>query len=598
MNRRLSILSALAALLIFAPPASATIHYRISLKNPSQHIFQVSMDVPATGGELTVALPAWNALYQIRDFAYRVRDVQAEIPGKTPDAILQPEKIDKQTWRIALPAGSSSSAQTGVRITYSIVWDDPGPFDSQLNQSHAFLNFAEVLMYVPDRRAEPCDVAFENIPSGWRAIAELPAGPDADSFDAASYDALVDAPAELGNFKERDFDDSGAHFRVVLDAGNFDFAALTHNLLRITSSEIRMMGGPPFREYTFFFHIGDYPDVGGGGMEHANGTAIAASSLEEATDIAAHEFFHAWNVKRIRPQSLAPVDFTREQYTRALWFAEGVTSTYASYTLERTGLWSRQRFYADFARQIAQLQSLPARHWQSVEESSLDAWLEKYTAYRVPARSISYYNKGQIDGVLLDLAIRSATQNRKSLDDVLRLMNQEYAEQGKFYDNSNGVRAAVEQVAGKSFEDFFRRYVSGTEEIPYQDFLSLAGLDLQVTKQVTPTLGFWPGGAFGGRESSVATIEPGSAAESAGIMPGDDILALDGKPFPANFTTWLSARTPGETVKLLVRRDGRELNFSIPVASHEDDRYSVVEASHPTGIQRRIREGILRGSTD
>lgn len=598
MNRRLSILFAFAALFLFARPASATIHYRISLSNPAQHIFQVSMDVPAAGGELIVALPAWNALYQIRDFAYRVRDVQAEIPGTTPDAILHPEKIDKQTWRIALPAGSTSSAPTGVRITYSIVWDDPGPFDSQLNTSHAFLNFAEVLMYVPDRRAEPCEVALENIPSGWRAIAELPAGPDAVSFDAASYDALVDAPAELGNFKERDFDESGTHFRVVLDAGNFDFAALTHNLQRITSSEVRMMGGPPFREYTFFFHIGDYPDVGGGGMEHANGTAIAASSLEEATDIAAHEFFHAWNVKRIRPQSLAPVDYTKEQYTRALWFAEGVTSTYASYTLERTGLWSRQRFYADLARQIADLQSLPARHWQSVEESSLDAWLEKYTAYRVPARSISYYNKGQIDGVLLDLAIRSATQNRKSLDDVLRLMNREYAEQGKFYDDSNGVRAAAEQVAGKSFEDFFRRYVSGTDEIPYQDFLSLAGLDLQIAKQVTPTLGFWPGGAFGGRESSVATIEPGSAAESAGIMPGDDILALDGKPFPANFTTWLSARTPGETVKLLVRRDGRELNFSIPVASREDDRYSIAEAPHPTGIQRRIREGILRGSTD
>ncbi|MGH9759161.1 MAG: hypothetical protein ACRD4M_15605, partial [Candidatus Acidiferrales bacterium] len=292
MIRRLAIL--FPALLIFAPGASATIRYRISLKNPSQHVFQVSMDVPAAGGELTVAIPAWNALYQIRDFAYRVRDVQAEIPGATPATIIHPEKIDKQTWRISLPAASSSAAPSDVRITYSILWDDPGPFDSQLNGSHAFLNFAEVLIYIPGRRAEPCEVTFDDVPSGWRAIAELPAGPDADSYDAASYDALVDAPAELGNFKERDFVESGAHFRVVLDAGNFDFAALTRNLQRISGSEIRMMGGAPFREYTFFFHIGDYPDVGGGGMEHANGTAIAANSLVEATDIAAHEFFHAW----------------------------------------------------------------------------------------------------------------------------------------------------------------------------------------------------------------------------------------------------------------------------------------------------------------
>ena len=431
-----------------------------------------------------------------------------------------------------------------------------------------------------------------------RAIAELPASADANTFDAVSYDALVDAPAEIGNFDEREFDESGAHFRMVLDAGNFDSAALEHNLQRITSSEIRMMDGAPFREYTFFFHIGDYPDVGGGGMEHANGTAIAASSLEEATAIAAHEFFHAWNVKRIRPQSLAPVDYTKEQYTRALWFAEGVTSTYASYTLERAGLWSRKKFYADLAQQIAELQSHPARKWQSVEESSLDAWLEKYTDYRVPARSISYYNKGQIDGVLLDIAIRAATQNRKSLDDVLRLMNHKYAQQGKYYDDSNGVRAAVEEVAGKSFEDFFRRYVSGTDEIPYQDFLPLAGLDLQISKQVTPTLGFWPGGAFGGKESSVATIEADSAAESAGILPGDDILALDGKPFPANFTTWLAGRKPGETVNLRVRRDGREINFSYIVESQEEDHYSVAEAPHPTDIERRIREGILHGATD
>src|SRR3984885_11791040 len=181
--------------------------------------------------------------------------------------------------------------------------------------------------------------------------------------------------------------------------------------------------------------------------------------------IAAHEFFHAGNVKRIRPQTLDPVDFTKEQYTRALWFAEGVTSTYAAYTLERSDLWPKEKFYADLAAQISELDSRPARLWQSVEESSLDAWLEKYDDYRRADRSISYYNKGEIDGMLLDLAIRDTTDNHKSLDDVMRTMNEQFAKQDRFYDDSASVRAVSEQIAGGKFDDFFARYVSGTDEI-------------------------------------------------------------------------------------------------------------------------------------
>jgi predicted metalloprotease with PDZ domain len=290
---------------------------------------------------------------------------------------------------------------------------------------------------------------------------------------------------EAGKFEGFQFTESGARFRVVVDADNWNRERLEQGLHRITRYELQLMGGPPpfdppYHEYTFFFHIGPYADVGGGGMEHRNSTVIAATSVDSAIAVAAHEFFHVWNVKRIRPQSLDPVDYTKEQYTRALWFAEGVTSCYAAFTLERSGLWSKSQFYADLASQIGELQSRPAHRWQSVEESSLDAWFENYDGYNSPDRSISYYNKGQIVGLLLDLAIRDATDNRKSLDDVFRRMNEEYARQGKFYNDSEGVRAAVEEVAGKSFNDFFLRYVSGTDEIPYDDFLAIAGLELNL----------------------------------------------------------------------------------------------------------------------
>ena len=285
------------------------------------------MSIPNAGQGLEVAMPAWNALYQIRDFAYRIRDPKAAIvdPTSGNSSPVGLRALDKQTWQID-PAGNSRSSNASGYVTmrYSIEWDDPGPFNSQLNSRHAFVNFAEILMYVPNRRGEDVEVAFEDLPSDWKLISELPSGDRQHSFMAAGYDALVDAPVEAGLFSEFSFDNQGAHFRVVVDGAEWNKNSLEDDLRRITACEMRLMGGPPFREYMFLFHIGSYADVGGGGMEHANSTAISATSVESAAAVAAHEFFHAWNVKRIRPQALEPVDFTKEQYTRALWFAEGL----------------------------------------------------------------------------------------------------------------------------------------------------------------------------------------------------------------------------------------------------------------------------------
>jgi len=473
------------------------------------------MTVPVNKDDVVVAMPAWNALYQIRDFSYRVRPISAEFFIRSAGYGQPIEELDKQTWRLCRCA-SLKERPPAITFEYSIEWNEPSPFDSQLNEHHAFLNLAQVLMYVPDRRGEDVEVQFENVPAGWKMIAELASGSAPNSFIAPSYDELVDAPVEIGAFDEFDFDSGGAHFRAALDSKNAKSleTSLQHILQRITGYEIQLMGGAPFKEYTFIFHVGSRGEVAGGGMEHANSVAISVNTPGELLELPAHEFFHAWNVKRIRPQTLEPVDYSKEQYTRALWFAEGVTSTYGAYTLERTQLWSKEDFYNDLAAQITELESRPAHKWQSVEDSSLDAWLEKYDDYNLPARSISYYNKGQILGVILDLAIRDATDNRKSLDDVMRSMNEQYAKQHKFYDDSEGIRAVVEQVAGTSFQDFFRRYVAGVEEIPFDKFLDLAGLQLKTE----------------------------------------------------------SAKAGGA--------------------------YSITEAPHPTDRQRRIRDGLLHGTTD
>jgi predicted metalloprotease with PDZ domain len=354
------------------------------------------------------------------------------------------------------------------------------------------------------------------------------------------------------------------------------------------------MDGAPFERYTFILHIGK--GAGGSGMEHANSTAISASSDEYLPNVAAHEFFHLWNVKRIRPASLEPVDDTKEQSTRALWFAEGVTNTYASYTLVRSGIWSKEQFYADLGEQITELEARPANRWQSAEQSSLDAWLEKYPLYNQPEYSVSYYTKGQVLGNLLDILIRDRTGNEKSLDDVLRSLNTNFAKQGKTYRDSLDIRLTAESLTGGSFEEFFQKYVAGTDPFPYQKILGLAGLALRTVERRRPTLGFFvehePNGAF-----IVSTVDSEGAAAQAGLRAGDVILNWNGGEAPRRIDRWLQEQKAGDLLKLRIRREDKEITLEFRLGEIKETLYQVTEDSHADEKARHIREGILRGET-
>jgi len=331
-------------------------------------------------------------------------------------------------------------------------------------------------------------------------------------------------------------------------------------------------------------------------MEHANSTAISLRSAEELPNIAAHEFFHLWNVKRIRPVKLDPVDYTKEQYTRALWFAEGVTNTYAAYTVVRSQLWSKDQFYFDLSQQISGLEGRPANRWQSAEESSLDAWLEKYPLYNRPEESVSYYSKGQILGVLLDILIRDRTDNEKSLDDVLRAMNNEFAKRNKPYRDSLDIRLTAEQVVGGSFEEFFRKYVSHAEQLPYSQIFPLAGLDFRTAQRKRPVLGFFTErGATG--EVIVRNLDAESSAVQAGLRSGDVILSWNGAEPPRNAERWVYSQKAGSVVHVRVRRDDREMSIDFRIDEATETFYQVVEDSHAGAKAKRIRDGILRGTT-
>jgi predicted metalloprotease with PDZ domain len=416
-------------------------------------------------------MPAWNALYEIRDFSAHVQKVEAT-NGASP---LPLGKTDKQTWRIT---GTGT-----ITISYDTFWDEPGPFATQLNAEHAFINPAMILMYVPDRRREAISLGFAEVPPGWRVDTSAGPGylPSSQAMgwviSAPTYDALADSPIEIGKFEAVSLTGFAKPIMVGIHGKIEKRSEFEKKLSLICEYESLLMGGAPFERYLFIYHVGD--GMGGGGMEHSNGTAIAAPNENALLFLSAHEFFHLWNVKRIRPASLEPVDYTKEQYAKALWFAEGVTSTYSDYTLVRTGIWTKNMYYAALGRQISELEARPANAWQSAEQSSLDTWFENSPVYNRPENSVSYYTKGAVLGVLLDFWIRQQTNNARSLDDMMRAMNEKFGKTGKPYRDHEDLELVCTETAGTSCKEFFDNYVSGTKPFPYDEYFGFAGLKIR-----------------------------------------------------------------------------------------------------------------------
>jgi predicted metalloprotease with PDZ domain len=570
--------------------SGATIRYEVSLAHPEQHLFHVTMTIPDVAGEVSVQMPAWDALYQIRDFSSHVQ--QVEVFAGSQKAFT--EKLDKQTWHIK---GTGT-----IKISYAAYWDEAGPFASQLNSEHAFINPAMILFYVPSRRDENISLSVTFSSSTWRAAGPLLSGYVEDGrnqsvlFNAASYDALADGPIEVGKIDEFDLGGISPRILVVIHGDDWRKKQVEQDLKRICQYELRLMEGAPFEHYTFILHIGKGAAGSGGGMEHANSTAISAPSDEYLPGVAAHEFFHLWNVKRIRPATLEPVDRTKEMYTRALWFAEGVTNTYGSYTLVRSGIWTKEQFYADLSEQISELEGRPANRWQSAEQSSLDAWLEKYPLYNQPEYSVSYYTKGQVLGDLLDILIRGRTNNEKSLDDVLRALNTDFAKQGKTYRDSLDIQLTSEKIAGGSFEEFFQKYVAGADPFPYHQVLALAGLELHAVERRQPALGF-----FAEREPSgpwiVRRVDSEGLAAQAGLRAGDVIINWNGGEVPRRLERWLHEQKLGDQLKLRVHRENREVSVEFRLGEIKETRYEVSEDSRASDKARHIREGLLHGVT-
>jgi predicted metalloprotease with PDZ domain len=412
---------------------------------------------------------------------------------------------------------------------------------------------------------------------------------------------MVDSPVEIGDFKEADFEESGAHYRVIVDAepSDYQMEKLTAMLHKIVLAATSWMSDRPFDSYMFLYHFPRGP--GGGGMEHAYSTAIAlnadvlAKAPEALSSVTAHEFFHLWNVKRIRPQTLEPADYTKENYTRALWFSEGCTSAAADFIELRAGLLDESHFEKELASAIGELERRPAHLTQSAEESSLDAWLEGDAYYRRPERSISYYNKGELLGITLDLAVREASHGQATLREVFQWMNQKYARQGRFFADSDGVREAAEAVSHADLKWFFEKYVAGIEEIPWNEFFRGVGLRVVERTDTIADAGFLASRNFDG-PMTVAAVTAGSEAEQAGLQAGDTILEINGKIAGQETSQEMARMNPGENISIKIRsRRGAERELKFKVGSREEVGYEVKDMETITAEQRTRRAAWLKG---
>ena len=573
--------------------------YFVSLADPGRHLAHVSLRLREGSGVRKLDMPVWNALYQVRNFAANVENVQAQ-DASGRDATVR--KTTTSEWEITAPVGC-------LVVSYDVHVDAPGPFGSVLDTDHAFFNWAMILMYSPALRSQAMSIRLLDTPTTWEMRdlhvlgAAAPGKVDQAVGIARNYDELVDSPVEVGTFQQSSFQQDGATYHIVVDGNpaDYDMAKLDKTLQAITHAAVDWMQDRPYDEYTFLYHFPRGP--GGGGMEHAYGTAIEVNADRLRTNllplaaVSAHEFFHLWNVKRIRPQSLEPIDYQHEMDTRALWFSEGVTSTVGDMLLARSGLIDESQYLRAVSEEISELQRRPARQWQSVEESSLDAWFEGMAFYRSRERSISYYNKGELVGILLDLRIRQLTNGKKSLRDLFQWMNRQYAQQHRFFAGSAGVEEAAEAVTGQSFAAFFRDYVAGVKELAYDDFFQFAGLHVAVNTAQFAAAGFATSANIGA-QPEVTQVDTNSDAQRQGVRVGDRVTAVNGKPAEAQVDEELSRLPPGTTVRLQLenRRGKREVELRL--GSRQEESYELGDLPTVTPEQRKHRTAWIHGDDE
>lgn len=563
-----------------------SIRYRVRVPDPRTQLVVVELEAHGVGSAATLALPAWTpGSYLLREFARNVVRFEAADGDWTPVAW---EKIEKHRWRVDPPGDGV------LRARWVLFCGELSVRTNHADASHAFLTGAATFLFVEGREGELAEVVFE-LPEGWRVTCALPEANGA--FRADGYDMLADTAFECGTHRLAEWLVDGVPHRwAVWGRGNDDPKRLVEDSTRIALAEKELFGELPYPSFTFILHLISGPS---GGLEHRDSTVLAADrwslkgrEYESFLGLTAHELFHAWNGKRIRPASLGPFDYLRENYTRDLWVVEGITTYYTDLTLRRAGLISPARYLEKLGEQISRFLQVPGRMVQSLADASFDSWIKFYRPdANTPNATVSYYLKGSVVGLLLDLEIRRRSGNTRSLDDVMRALWERFGARDVGFPEG-ALESIASEVAGADLTAFFDHAVRGTGELDFPAALAAAGLML--VPRWAPSGAAPPGwkppleGRTGlqlrleGGRAVVAHVMAGSAAWRAGVVPGDELVAFDG--FRVADPMWLNARVlerkPGSVVPLVLFRRDELVSVELPIES----------GPMPGGAVRRMAE--------
>lgn len=568
-------------------PVPPDIAYAVSMTKPSTHLLEVEMRVKWAQMPqlLELKLPVWTpGSYLIREYARHVQDFAVK---DASGAELNWSKINKNTWAV------DTKNVKDVVATYRVYANELTVRTNELNDEHAFWNNSALLMFIKGQLKVATTVKV-NPAMNWRVATGLPAVDGAvNTFRAADYDVLYDSPFEVSDFKEIKFDVQGKpHRYVITGEGNYDLNKLAVDTAKIIEESYKIFGELPYDDYTFIVNT-----RGGGGLEHMNSTALQVNRFGFKPDsryknflyLVAHEFFHAYNVKRLKPDVLGPFDYENENYTRLLWVAEGTTSYYESLLLRRAGLITDKEFLSGKASAIQQLQTRPGRFETSLEEASLDAWIKYYRQDENSINNqISYYDKGEIVSMMLDMTIRTASGGAKSLDDVLRYLYAESYKKNKNFTPAD-FQKACELIAGKSLDEFFAKYVRGREEIDYNSIVAPFGLELKAVESNAGRAYIGADMAEDGGRLNIRTVPASTPAYEQGLNSGDQIVAVDGYRASQTFLqSYIGERKPGDKIKLTVFRFDKliEINFTLGANTRRD--YSFVPVAEPTELQQKL----------
>ena len=566
--------------------------FEVSFKEPQAHYVEMEMTISGLAKDyVDVKMPVWApGSYLVREFAKSVEDFSATAGGKP----VKFEKVRKNAWRVY------SAKSNAIKIKYRVYGFEVSVRTPFIDATHAFLSSTGIFMYPDGLLKLPSTVKV--IPyKGWSKVSTglEPVAGQPFTYTASDFDVLFDSPIEVGNQEVFDFMASGVKHEVAMyGGGNYDKERLKVDMAKVIEQATAIYGENPNKHYTFIVHNFER---GGGGLEHLNSTVLGASRNAYNTpegylgflNLVAHEYFHLWNVKRMRPVALGPFDYDNENYTTNLWVAEGFTSYYENKLVLRAGFVDPKTFVDGLATAVANVSNTPGAKVQSAAESSYDAWIKGYRPNENSNNTgISYYSKGEVVGLLMDLEIAQATKGTKSLDDVMKAMYLQGKTLKRGYTDAE-FKAMVEKISGKSFTDFWAKYVNGTHPVEYDKYFGYAGITIKNQNEGNsiPYIGVASKKTEG--RIIISAISRNSAAWVDGLNVNDEVISVDGVGVEAALERMpvITSKQPGDVVTVKVKRDGIEKDIKITLKASPNIKLVAEIQSNAPESQVLVRKG-------